>query len=102
MIVTADSAVQPIGGVTGFAAKSNDMPPGAPELPRFTGEKNTPSDWTAIVEVTDPPGGINRDEGEARIVKSATPAPMVTVRFTLWVSELLFPVTRKVNVPVEA
>jgi hypothetical protein len=59
------------------------MPFGAPELVRLTGEKKTPSDWTMIFEAADALGGMDRYDGEAIIVKSATPAATVTSRFTL-------------------
>jgi hypothetical protein len=89
--VRTDDVVAPIGGVTGFVPKSNVMPCGGSEIVRFTGEKNTPSDWTVIVELADPPGAIVRDDGEVVSVKSAKPAAMVTSRFTLWISGPLVP-----------
>jgi hypothetical protein len=91
-----------MGDVTGLVPNVNIMPSGAPELLRFTGEKNTPRDWTVIVEVADAPGGMDRYDGEAVIAKSATPAATVTSRSTLWVSMLLVPVTRNVKAPVDA
>jgi hypothetical protein len=78
------------------------MSSGAPELVRFTDEKNTPSDWTMMVEAADPPGGIDRYDGETVIAKSATPAAIVTSRSALRISEPLVPVTRNVNIPTEA
>jgi hypothetical protein len=55
-----------------------------------------------IVEVADPPGEIDRYAGEAVIVKSATPAAIVTSRLVLWIVEPLFAATSNVNLPVEA
>jgi hypothetical protein len=44
LAVAVDDVVPPIGGVTGFVSNSSVTPSGVPELVRFTGEKNTPSD----------------------------------------------------------
>ena len=101
-IVASDDDVAPIGGVTGLVPNTTVMPCGTSGLVRYTAEKNTPSDWTVMVEVADPPGTMDRYEGEGVMAKSAVPAAIVTVRFALWVSEPLVPVICKLKVPVEA
>lgn len=100
--VRTELAVPPAVGVTGFVPNTRFKPPGPPELTRVTGAENVPTDCTAIVVVPDVPGPRDKDDGVAVIVKSAAPAVICTVTSAVCVSAPLVPVTRYVNVPVEA
>ena len=72
--VRTDEAIPPTGGVTGFVSKTRLNPLGAPDVARVTGAENLPIDCTSIVEVPDPPGPRDMDDGFAVTVKSAAPA----------------------------
>ena len=82
VIVRTDDAVPPAGGSTGLVPKARLIPLGAPECARSTAEENIPTDCTSILEVAEPPGGSDKDDGDDEIVKSAIPAVIWTATST--------------------
>ena len=92
LIVKADVAVLPDGGVIGLSLKLAVTPVGAPEIVSVTAELNSFREVTVMLEVPDPPFTIVREFGDADIEKSGA-ALTVSVTVVLCASVSVVPVT---------
>jgi len=99
LIVRVDVAEPPAGGVTEAGLKVPVVPVGKPVIERLTAELKLFKDVIVMVEVPEPPGAIDRDEGEAPMEKSGA-AVTVSDIVVLCVRAPLVPVTVRVTVPV--